>query len=220
MAANADSASPGSMQRRACVLSSAARMGTTLPHRIRDSRRRRDRLHSRRASGAGGALRHDAGARAARSSICAATGLRIKGLAELPTPVQVLTDASQLRGAEVLIVAMKTPGTAEALEPLRNCGHRRCLLDSERLWKNEALAQRLRRGARARLSREHERRAAALGRGAVHAQREHLHRRVAGGVERSRRSGSHGRSMRPACAPRPCPTCSPASGPSSSVGPG
>jgi 2-dehydropantoate 2-reductase len=67
-------------------------------------------------------------------------GLRIKGLVEFTTPVQVLTDASQLRRADVLIVAMKTPGTAEALEPLRNCDVDVAFSIQNGMWKNEALA--------------------------------------------------------------------------------
>jgi 2-dehydropantoate 2-reductase len=67
-------------------------------------------------------------------------GLRIKGLAEFTTPVEVLTDASQLHGAEVLIVAMKTPGTAEALEPLRNADIGTAFSIQNGMWKNEALA--------------------------------------------------------------------------------
>lgn len=67
-------------------------------------------------------------------------GLRIKGLVEFATPVQVLTDASQLRRADVLIVAMKTPGTAEALEPLRNCDVGVAFSIQNGMWKNEALA--------------------------------------------------------------------------------
>lgn len=49
-----------------------------------------------------------------------AGGLRVKGLADFQVEVPVLTDASQLRKADVLVVAMKTTGTAAALEPLRN----------------------------------------------------------------------------------------------------
>ena len=47
-------------------------------------------------------------------------GLRITGLVELSTAVPTLRDASGLRRAEVLIVAMKTPATAQALENLRH----------------------------------------------------------------------------------------------------
>jgi 2-dehydropantoate 2-reductase len=67
-------------------------------------------------------------------------GLRIKGLAEIATPVQVLTDASQLRRAAVLIVAMKTPGTAEALEPLRTSDIGVAFSIQNGMWKNDALA--------------------------------------------------------------------------------
>jgi len=42
------------------------------------------------------------------------------GLAEFVMPVATLTDPRQLRGARVLIVAMKTPGTADALAGLRH----------------------------------------------------------------------------------------------------
>jgi 2-dehydropantoate 2-reductase len=68
-------------------------------------------------------------------------GLRIKGLSEFATPVDVLTDATQLRGADVLIVAMKTPGTAEALESLRNCDIGVAFSIQNGMWKNDALAQ-------------------------------------------------------------------------------
>ena len=67
-------------------------------------------------------------------------GLRIKGLVEIATQVQVLTDASQLRGADTLIVAMKTPGTAEALEPLRNADIGVAFSIQNGMWKNDALA--------------------------------------------------------------------------------
>jgi 2-dehydropantoate 2-reductase len=76
-----------------------------------------------------------------RAAQLRADGLRIKGLAEFTTPVGVLTDASQLRGAEVLIVAMKTPGTAEALAPLRNCEIGTAFSIQNGMWKNDALAQ-------------------------------------------------------------------------------
>jgi 2-dehydropantoate 2-reductase len=68
-------------------------------------------------------------------------GLRIKGLTELTTSVDVLTDASQLRGADVLIVAMKTPGTAAALESLRKADVGVAFSIQNGLWKNDALAR-------------------------------------------------------------------------------
>jgi 2-dehydropantoate 2-reductase len=67
-------------------------------------------------------------------------GLKIKGLSEIATQVEVLTDASQLRGADTLIVAMKTPGTAEALEPLRNAAIGVAFSIQNGMWKNDALA--------------------------------------------------------------------------------
>jgi 2-dehydropantoate 2-reductase len=76
-----------------------------------------------------------------RAAQLRADGLRIKGLVEFTTPVDVLTDASQLRGAEVLIVAMKTPGTAEALAALRNCEISTAFSIQNGMWKNDALAE-------------------------------------------------------------------------------
>lgn len=68
-------------------------------------------------------------------------GLKISGLAEFAASVDVLTDASQLRGADVLIVAMKTPGTAEALEPLRQADVGVAFSIQNGMWKNDALAR-------------------------------------------------------------------------------
>lgn len=79
-------------------------------------------------------------ARERRAAQLRSDGLKIKGLAELSTPVSALSDASQLRGAEVLVVAMKTPGTAEALEPLRKAEIGVAFSIQNGLWKNDALA--------------------------------------------------------------------------------
>lgn len=68
-------------------------------------------------------------------------GLRIKGLSDFSVPVRTLTDASQLRGAGTLIVATKTPGTEQALEPLRNAEIGVAFSIQNGLWKNEALAR-------------------------------------------------------------------------------
>jgi 2-dehydropantoate 2-reductase len=68
-------------------------------------------------------------------------GLKIKGLTEFAIKVDVLTDASQLRGADVLIVAMKTPGTAQALETLRKADVGVAFSIQNGMWKNDALAQ-------------------------------------------------------------------------------
>ncbi len=59
-------------------------------------------------------------ARGRRAEQVRAQGLKITGLAEFATPVVTLTDPTQLRGARALIVAMKTPGTREALAGLRH----------------------------------------------------------------------------------------------------
>jgi 2-dehydropantoate 2-reductase len=59
-------------------------------------------------------------ARGRRAEHVASQGLVICGLAEFSTPVHVLRDPAQLRSADVLIVATKTPGTAEALANLRH----------------------------------------------------------------------------------------------------
>src|SRR5688572_17825459 len=70
-------------------------------------------------------------------------GLRIKGLSDFSIPVPALTDASQLRSAGTLIVATKTPGTEQALEPLRNAEIGVAFSIQNGLWKNEALARAL-----------------------------------------------------------------------------
>ena len=57
-------------------------------------------------------------ARGRRADIIRSKGLSIRGLAEFSAPVGVITEPSLLRTAKVLIVAMKTPGTAEALAAL------------------------------------------------------------------------------------------------------
>lgn len=66
-------------------------------------------------------------------------GLRIQGLVEFSVPVQTLSDASQLRAADVLIVAMKTSGTAAALEPLRRADINVAFSIQNGLMKNEQL---------------------------------------------------------------------------------
>jgi 2-dehydropantoate 2-reductase len=58
--------------------------------------------------------------RARRAEQIRSQGLKITGLAEFATPVETLSDAQELRRAGVLIVAMKTPGTAAALADLRH----------------------------------------------------------------------------------------------------
>jgi 2-dehydropantoate 2-reductase len=58
-------------------------------------------------------------ARGRRAEQIQSEGLRITGLSELTVRVPTLTDHRQLRSAGVLIVAMKTPGTAAALDNLK-----------------------------------------------------------------------------------------------------
>lgn len=79
-------------------------------------------------------------ARGRRAEALQKDGLRIKGLVDFATPVQVLTDPARLCAADVLIVATKTPGTAEALAPLRHADIGACFSIQNGLWKNEALA--------------------------------------------------------------------------------
>jgi 2-dehydropantoate 2-reductase len=59
-------------------------------------------------------------ARGRRAEHVASQGLAICGLAEFSTLVPVLSDPAELRSADVLIVATKTPGTAEALARLHH----------------------------------------------------------------------------------------------------
>ena len=79
-------------------------------------------------------------ARGRRAEQLRSDGLRIKGLVEFATAAQVVTDASQFPGAQVLIVAMKTPGTAAALEPLRNARIDTAFSIQNGLMKNDLLA--------------------------------------------------------------------------------
>jgi 2-dehydropantoate 2-reductase len=58
-------------------------------------------------------------ARGRRADEVQAEGLRITGLADFALSVPTLTDSRALNSVGVLIVAMKTPGTAEALAGLR-----------------------------------------------------------------------------------------------------
>jgi 2-dehydropantoate 2-reductase len=67
-------------------------------------------------------------------------GLRITGLVELSVPVHALCDPSRLRSASVLVVAMKTPGTAEALANLRHANIGAAFSIQNGLLKDELLA--------------------------------------------------------------------------------
>lgn len=59
-------------------------------------------------------------ARGERARTIEEHGLQIRGLAQISAPVQTITDPSELRAADVLIVATKTPGTEAALQRLRH----------------------------------------------------------------------------------------------------
>ena len=79
-------------------------------------------------------------ARGRRAEQIEREGLRIKGLVELATPVQVITDPTRLRSAEVLIVATKAIGTAASLEPLRQADIGLAFSVQNGVMKNELLA--------------------------------------------------------------------------------
>lgn len=59
-------------------------------------------------------------ARGRRAQQLQSEGLRIKGLSEISTPIQVVTDPTQLSSASTLIIATKTPGSEELLQQLRH----------------------------------------------------------------------------------------------------
>ena len=75
-----------------------------------------------------------------------AGGLRLQGLQDFTAPVAVFTDASALRGAGTLIVAMKTLGTAAALAPLRHLQFNAALSLQNGACKNELLIEAFGRG--------------------------------------------------------------------------
>jgi 2-dehydropantoate 2-reductase len=71
------------------------------------------------------------------------SGLRIKGLADFSQSVAVTGDASQLKQADVLVVAVKTHGTEAALEPLRGTRIGVAFSLQNGLMKNEQLVEAL-----------------------------------------------------------------------------
>ncbi|MGH8169036.1 MAG: ketopantoate reductase family protein, partial [Steroidobacteraceae bacterium] len=80
-------------------------------------------------------------ARGDRAHAVQRDGLRIKGLADFSAQVPVITDASQFEAADILIVAMKTPGTEAALERLRNARVGAALSIQNGLLKDELLTR-------------------------------------------------------------------------------
>jgi 2-dehydropantoate 2-reductase len=79
-------------------------------------------------------------ARAARAQQIEQQGLRIRGLAEFTQAVPVLSQASDFRGADVLVVTTKTYGMEAALAPLRHAQVGAAFSLQNGLMKNEQLA--------------------------------------------------------------------------------
>jgi 2-dehydropantoate 2-reductase len=80
-------------------------------------------------------------ARGRRAQQLQSDGLRIKGLSELSTSVHVLTDPAQVSSAGTLIVATKTPGSAELLLQLRHARVDAALSIQNGVLKDELLAR-------------------------------------------------------------------------------
>ena len=80
-------------------------------------------------------------ARGGRGAHVEREGLRITGLAEFAVRVPTVTDASRFSGAEVLIVATKTIGTAESLDALRTADVGVAFSIQNGLWKNDQLVR-------------------------------------------------------------------------------
>ncbi|MBS0365226.1 MAG: ketopantoate reductase family protein [Proteobacteria bacterium] len=80
-------------------------------------------------------------ARGERAAHVARHGLALRGLVSFDTPVAVVTDPSLVRQAGTLIVAMKTPGTQEALQQLRHVEFAMTLSIQNGPLKNELLSQ-------------------------------------------------------------------------------
>jgi 2-dehydropantoate 2-reductase len=79
-------------------------------------------------------------ARGARAKHVQEHGVRIQGLSDISTPVQVLTDPSQLREAGTLIIATKTPGSENTLAQLRHVQVDSALSIQNGVMKDELLA--------------------------------------------------------------------------------
>jgi len=80
-------------------------------------------------------------ARGERARAVEREGLRIKGLSDFSASVEVITDPARLQAADILIVAMKTPGTGAALERLRHARIGAALSIQNGVMKDELLAQ-------------------------------------------------------------------------------
>jgi 2-dehydropantoate 2-reductase len=85
-------------------------------------------------------------ARGARAAHLERHGITVRGLAEFNTPVATVRDAASFAGADTLIVATKTPGTAQALQALAQARFGVTLSIQNGPLKNEILAQAFGRG--------------------------------------------------------------------------
>nr|WP_298727550.1 2-dehydropantoate 2-reductase [uncultured Steroidobacter sp.] len=80
-------------------------------------------------------------ARGQRAQQVREQGLRIKGVSEIATPVEVLTDPAQLRETGTLIIATKTPGSEQTLASLSHVNLDRALSVQNGVMKDDLLAQ-------------------------------------------------------------------------------
>jgi 2-dehydropantoate 2-reductase len=80
-------------------------------------------------------------ARGARAAQLEAAGITIRGLAEFNTPVTTVRDLGAFAGAGTLIVATKTPGTAQSLQALRTAEFSVTLSIQNGPLKNEILVE-------------------------------------------------------------------------------
>lgn len=80
-------------------------------------------------------------ARGQRAQQVREQGLRIKGVSEFSTPVEVLTDPVQLRETGTLIIATKTPGSEQTLASLSHVELDRALSVQNGVMKDDLLAQ-------------------------------------------------------------------------------
>lgn len=79
-------------------------------------------------------------ARGRRAESLEREGLRITGLERISVRVPTITEPASFRGADVLIVATKTNGTAEALDRIKHADVSAAFSIQNGLWKNDALA--------------------------------------------------------------------------------
>lgn len=80
-------------------------------------------------------------ARGSRAEYLAAHGITLRGLADFTVPIEVIREPRTLTSADTLIVATKTPGTAEALATLAQARFANCFSIQNGPIKNELLCQ-------------------------------------------------------------------------------